>query len=345
MAYVLLFIIFPVIIRYFIPYSGSGYWFFQKLLGYVVILLKKRIEELIEEKLYMVFKEPIKLDKSHYAGGMTNNNYIMKIHDVEYVIRQPGFMTEEMIDRRIERINNSIASKLGINSDCIYFDEETGIKISLYIKNSTNIALSDLNCKKNLLSVCNLMKKTHESDQPFPNIFDWTSELKKYETIIESLNGEFFSDYHNLKEKLLSYMEQEITEISFVPCHNDTVPENFITGETGRTYLIDWEYSGMNDPAFDVAAFILESSLTKESIEHLLYYYYGDSIPMVEIKKIQCYMMAQDLLWTAWALIRHYGGDDFLDYCSFRYDRFRKNIMMLTENTNYSIADMVMGKK
>lgn len=302
----------------------------------------KKNEQIIEEKLRELFHDPeICFDKTRYAGGMTNNNYIMEIQGNEYVIREPGFMTAQMIDRKAEGINNNIASDLGINSNCVFFDHETGIKISSYIKNSKNIALSDPSSQENIVAVCDLMKKIHQSQKPLSNVFDWQLELEKYERIIDQLGGELFSDYSQLKEMLLGFMAQNITSVDLAPCHNDTVPENFITSEQGRTYLIDWEYSGMNDPAFDIAAYMIESRLPHDSIQFMLDYYYQAEISVAERKKIQCYMMAQDLLWTIWALIRHYGGDDFLDYCSRRYDRFKKNIIRLTDDPDFSICNMV----
>ena len=46
-----------------------------------------------------------------------------------------------------------------------------------------------------------------------------------------------------------------------VPSHNDTVPENFIKDINGRLYLIDWEYSGLNDEMWDLAAHSIECNL------------------------------------------------------------------------------------
>ncbi|HWT74828.1 MAG TPA: phosphotransferase [Mobilitalea sp.] len=302
----------------------------------------KMIEDIVQKKLRTVFNDKsIIFDKSRFAGGLTNYNYIMDIHGTEYVIREPGGMTSVMIDRKIEKINNNIAMELGLNSDCIYFDEYSGIKISKFIKNSKNIALTDPCNPSNLLAVSGLLKKLHSSAKSFPNIFHWQSELTKYEKIVKKQKGDFFFDYCELKTRLLDFVKINMVQTILVPCHNDTVPENFIIDDKGKAYLIDWEYSGMNDPSWDVAAYILESKLTQESIEALLMDYYDKLPEPEEILKIKCYMMAQDLLWTVWALIRHYNGDDFLDYCYFRYERFRKNIRTMADTSDYSIADMV----
>lgn len=299
-------------------------------------------DEMIQKKLNTVFEDNnIIYDKSRFAGGLTNYNYIMEIHGEEYVIRQPGGMTNLMIDRHIEMINSNIASQLGINSDCICFDEMTGIKISRYIKNSRNLALVDPGLPLALESVSDMLKKLHSSPTEFPNRFDWKKELIKYEKIVRHLKGDFFFDYKELKLKLFQYIKDNLKKVNLVPCHNDTVPENFIMDEKSRTYLIDWEYSGMNDPSWDIAAYILESRLTEEAITHLLLNYYNKLPDQEELMKLRCYMMAQDLLWTVWALIRHYNGDDFLDYCSLRYERLRRNIRAVNDNPKISISDMV----
>ena len=302
-----------------------------------------RIEELVQEKLRHAFHdESIVFDKSRFAGGLTNYNYIMDIKGIEYVIRQPGGMTEQIIDRKIERVNNNIASEFGVNSDCIYFDEYSGIKISVNIKNSQNMAQADPGSPKNLESVSDIMKKIHSFPKVFSNRFDWQTELFKYELIIQQLHGDFFFDYITLKDQLVSFVQKTIKNTISVPCHNDTVPENFIIDNTSRIYLIDWEYSGMNDPCWDVAAYILESKLSAEAIHHLIHNYFGYPLTPMEEFKIKSFMMAQDLLWTAWALIRHYNGDDFLEYCCIRYERFRKNIKTMTKSPHYSIASMVL---
>lgn len=301
-----------------------------------------KMEELVQKKLRLVFKDDnILFDKSNFAGGLTNYNYIMTIGGNEYVIRQPGKMTDVMIDRKIERFNDKIVSELGLNSECIYFDETSGIKISTYIKNSKNIAQADPCSRTNLRSVSALMKKIHSSKKHFCNSFNWKMELNKYEQIIQRLNGGFFFDYTKLKRQLLNFMQENIKKTSSVPCHNDTVPENFLVDSSGKTYLIDWEYSGMNDPSWDVAAYILESKLTKEAIDYFLVDYYGQFPTSEEILKIKSYMVAQDLLWMVWAMIRHYSGDDFLDYCVLRYERFQRNVKIIMNSPDYPIADMV----
>ena len=63
------------------------------------------------------------------------------------------------------------------------------------------------------------------------------------------------------------------------------MPENFIEDETGRVYLIDWEYSAMNDPMWDLAALFLESNFRKAEEGEFFKAYFSEDTP-VSVAKI-----------------------------------------------------------
>lgn len=298
-------------------------------------------KKLVQSRLREVFgDDSIVFDRSRFVGGLTNYNYRMTIGGGDYVVREPGLMTEVIIDRHIEHVNMDIASELGITSACIYFDEKSGMKVSPYI-DSRNISLCNPCARENLEAVARLTKMLHTSGKHFLNVFDWRSELEKYERVTRSLKGVLPFEYADLKDRLKSFCDINIKSRILLPCHNDTVPENFLVDKAGLYYLIDWEYSGMNDPPWDIAAYIIESKLSPEAIHTLIDSYYSDGVTPDDLMRIKCYMMVQDLLWSTWALIRHYGGEDFLDYYSIRYNRFRKNLNILEYNKSYKISDMV----
>ena len=303
-----------------------------------------KTEQFVQSKLREVFADSsIVYSKAHFAGGLTNYNYIMRIHGKDYVIREPGLMTERMLNRPAEQQNNTAVSELGINSVCVYFDAVSGLKISEYIQNCATFAALDPGTPACLRAAAALLKTTHASPKPFANVFDWGAELSKYERIAQDLNGQLFSDYPYLKEQLSRFIEENVPSFDSLPCHNDTVPENFLLDTAlRRPYLIDWEYSGSNDPAWDIAMYIGESRLSAAAIQEFFSYYYGSLGPSrSETMKIRCFIMAQDLLWSVWALVRHYSGEDFLDYCYNRYSRFRRNLRAAIKDSSVPVAEMV----
>ena len=58
------------------------------------------------------------------------------------------------------------------------------------------------------------------------------------------------------------------------PCHCDPLCENFLdTGE--RMWIVDWEYSGMNDPMWDLGDLSVEAELRRRQDEEMLRAYFG----------------------------------------------------------------------
>ena len=114
--------------------------------------------------------------------------------------------------------------------------------------------------------------------------------------------------------------------VELCPCHNDALYENFIKAMDGTIYLIDWEYSGMNDPMADFAALFIEADFTKENQDYILGKYFNGNIPEHAFKKILCYMVLWDYLWAQWTVIKEAKGDDFGTYGRDRYERAIKNL-------------------
>jgi thiamine kinase-like enzyme len=57
-------------------------------------------------------------------------------------------------------------------------------------------------------------------------------------------------------------------------CHNDLLNANFLL-EHGRLLIVDWEYSGMGDPYFDLANFSTNHDLSEDDDRTLLRAYLG----------------------------------------------------------------------
>ena len=112
--------------------------------------------------------------------------------------------------------------------------------------------------------------------------------------------------------------------VEMCACHNDAVPENFIKAEDGTIYLIDWEYSGMNDPMADFAALFIESEFSEDSQDYFLKKYYQDNIPPHTKERILCYEILWDTLWAQWTVIKEANGDDFGTYGKDRYNRAKE---------------------
>lgn len=265
------------------------------------------------------------------GGGLTNKNFKVEFDDKIYIVRIPGACTEVMIDRKAEYENSKIVSKLGISTECIYFNTSDGVKISEYIKNSTTLKDNSSSDKDNLKRVASILKEVHHIENQFKNRFDFFIELKKYESLVE--DRKYFSYFKGYEEKRNEFLKLIQDYLSLNPldlksCHNDCVGGNFVK-EGHRIYLIDWEYSGLNDSAWDLASYTLENSLSKDEKEYFLSCYYEYEIPYT---KIDLFTIFQDLLWSVWSIAKCCNGEDYLEYGIDRYNRFLENFNKLLQN-------------
>lgn len=112
------------------------------------------------------------------------------------------------------------------------------------------------------------------------------------------------------------------------PCHNDLVAENLIKDKKGKLYLIDWEYSGYHDPMWDLASHLLECEFTKDEEELFLHYYFGKTPESVYEEKILIFKICQDILWSAWTILKETQGEDFGTY---GVDRLNRGLRMKKE--------------
>lgn len=136
-----------------------------------------------------------------------------------------------------------------------------------------------------------------------------------------------YDGYEKYRSRIFFLQERlNALGVELRPCHNDLVAENFIKDIRGKIYLIDWEYSGMNDPMWDFAALFLESNFTETNKTLLLEHYLGGSVNDVLIEKILIYQILMDFLWSIWTCIKEAQGDDFGTYGIDRYNRAISNL-------------------
>ena len=125
--------------------------------------------------------------------------------------------------------------------------------------------------------------------------------------------------------KLKEYIESVPKEWTLT--HIDAVPDNFLFEETGsnqRIRLIDWEYTGMQDPHVDIAMFAVYSMYEREQIDNLIDCYFTEGCPDTVRVKIYAYIAMCGLLWSNWCEYKSHMGVEFGEY-SLRQYRFAKD--------------------
>ena len=280
------------------------------------------MEKIIKEKISSLLSQEEEVLSVEQLGGMTNQNYLVKTTNKQYIVKFFGKGTEKLINRQDEKYNLELLKDLDLDVRNYLFDIEAGIKVNEYIESA--ITLDSTSIKTKFDKIAPILQTIHASGKELRGEFAPFEEIKKYESLIEEKIP--YANYEAVREEVFS-LEKRLADLGVdrKSCHIDLVPENFIESPQGRLYLIDWEYSSMNDPMWDLAALFLESEFTRQEEEDFLSHYESEQTP-VSREKIAIYKILQDAIWSLWTVYKEEQGADFGDYGINRYQRAVKGL-------------------
>ena len=112
-----------------------------------------------------------------------------------------------------------------------------------------------------------------------------------------------------------------------VPCHNDLLADNVLSDGT-RLWIVDYEYSGMNDPAFELGNTCQELGYTTAQVAELCRAYFGEATPAL-LARMRLQMIMSDVGWTLWAAIQARISTIDYDFGGWAEERWARATAML----------------
>lgn len=225
--------------------------------------------------------------------GLTNKNYLLKLNGMEYVLRIPFADAGQVVNRHHETLALQALAGSDIDVDTIYYDESSGYKVTRYLKDVYTYAECPFEDK--IERVAALMKHFHGLAKTIGVSFQPLQRYQQYAAHVVN------QPYHfpNL-ERLLTDIEH--MKHPQILCHNDWVRGNILL-TPDKTYLIDYEYAGDNDPLFDVMSFLSENNITDEHLRERFYAVYFDEMHPALREELFKWEAFEDVLWCHWALM------------------------------------------
>ncbi|QJB32211.1 phosphotransferase [Chitinophaga oryzae] len=271
--------------------------------------------------------------------GMTNINYLISTPGNKYVYRLPGSGAELFINRYEEHDIIQQISPLSIDVSTVHYEVTSGKKITRFIEVGPDTACRQT---KNRM-MAQLLQKLHHSGITFRNRFCPMEKIIFYESILTAHHIPFFCDYPAIRELLerLCASYPSLLQEHLAPCHNDIVPENVLITKEERTYLIDWEYGGMNNCFWDLASYSIEHRLNAAAENEFVATYLERPVQQDDNMQLLLFKILQDILWAIWAAIKVHFGADFGSYGPDRYVRGCNNLhQFLHQYENRFIPDL-----
>lgn len=234
-----------------------------------------------------------------YDKGLSNHNYLLTINGEKYIVRIPMEASNHLFNRANEAEVGKKCQDLDLET--IYFNTDTGIKITKFNEDVKDFEESDLNDEEKVIRVAKLLKKLHTKPKadidfnPIDKLITYRNHIKnpiidlsKYDLIISKVN------------KL---------EFETVLCHNDVVSGNVLFSDS-KDYLIDYEYAANNDPLFDVMSFLSENNITDLYLRARFYDVYFDEFTKETYSQLTLWEAFHNILWCNWAMMMYENTND-----------------------------------
>ncbi|MEO5755855.1 MAG: phosphotransferase family protein [Mesorhizobium sp.] len=259
--------------------------------------------------------------KIERLGGLTN--LVFKADD--FCLRIPGKGTEEYINRANEAVAAQEAAKAGVSPEVLHADGKTGVMVTRFIASAQTMSPETFKTRAGSPARAGeAFRKLHGSGAVFPFRFELFAMIDDYLKVLSTRDVALPAGYHDVvREADIVRSTLAAHSLPLVACHCDPLCENFLdTGD--RMWIVDWEYSGMNDPLWDLGDLSVEGKFDTAQDEEMMRAYFGGEPKPAERGRIVIYKAMCDLLWTLWGLIQLANNnpvDDFRAYADGRFAR------------------------
>ena len=266
------------------------------------------------------------LDISPLEGGLSNHNYLVKNQGETYVLRIPGQSVSELVDRKVEKINATIASDHKINAEILFFDGDSGLQLCRFLDSAATLSPNTAKDQGAIQRVAKSFSVIHNSKNLFEGVFSPPAEARRYIDLMAKHDIAMPAGFEAEKQRMGKLMKKlESLKVPKVSCHCDPLPENFLD-DGNKVFIIDWEYSGLNDPMWDLGTYSCECGFNDDQNNLFLNTYFGKEPTEEQRFRFISYRVLCDFIWSMWGLYQgKTSGNadfDFAAYSNNRYQRY-----------------------
>jgi thiamine kinase-like enzyme len=257
---------------------------------------------------------------SELPGGLTNRNFKVTTPDGVFVARvfskDAGLLA---IDRDHEHRNSLIAAAAGIGAPVIEYRPADRVLVLGFLDGRT-LSNADVAVPATLARIAVACRTLHGAGR-FVSDFDMFDVQARYLAAASGAGIAIPAGYDELMPAFAAARSAlAVRSEGTVPCNNDLLAANFIdNGE--RVWLIDYEYSGNNDPCFELGNIAGECGLSADALASLVTGYYGRA-RRSRIARAEVFRLVSRYGWTLWGAIQHAASQLDFDFWSWAMERF-----------------------
>ena len=229
--------------------------------------------------------------------GLTNATYRVDTRAGCFAVQMPDRNGAPDMARAHAIAATQHAHAIGVGAELVHVEESSGAIVTRWVAATRPADAEVLRARPGgVAALASCIARLHRSEARLARRFD------PFAAIAELASRSGAAPLASHLAQALSRAETELARTlrSEVPVHGDLVPANVLAAPDGFV-LIDWDYAGMGDPAWDIAYFALEAGLTLAE-ERVLADAHGG--PGLDVRRLRLNrMVAATLAWT-WGAAR-----------------------------------------
>ena len=252
-------------------------------------------------------------------GGLTNHNYRVRTDSgLDVVVRVSAPETGLLgVDRHAEHVNTLAAAAAGVGAPVIDYLEGRGVMVVAFLPGAT---WTDADVAANLPRLAAALRRLH-GGPAFLGRFDMFALRRRYLDIVVEHGFRMPSGYAAL-EPQVDRVEQVLDRAPevLVPCHNDLLAAN-VLDDGGDLRIVDYEYSGMNEPSFELGNAAAEASLDADALAELSAAYHGRHDDAL-VARAELWGWVARYGWTLWGMIQDGTSSIEFDFWEWAMEKF-----------------------
>ena len=253
------------------------------------------------------------------SGGLTNRNYKVTTPDGTFVARICSNAEMLGIDRDNEHHNSVAAAAAGVGAPVIEYRPQDGLLVLGYIEGRT-FTNEDVAAPANIPRIARACRRLHGGPR-FAGDFNMFEVQHRYYSVVRARGFRLPPGYDDLMPLFEAARRAlAVADEGTVPCNNDLLAGNFID-DGAELWLIDYEYSGNNDPCFELGNIGSECGLSPAALAALVTEYYGRGLRN-KIARATLLGLVAKYGWTLWGSIQDATSPLGFDFWSWAMERY-----------------------
>ncbi len=268
------------------------------------------------------------------SGGLTNSNFKVVVDDVPYFVRVPGASTDLLAINRDNEVHNSKAAFIaGVGPKVLHHLPEYNVMVLEFINGKT-MSKDSLNEPGQPSRMAEAIKKLNNGPG-FLQDFNMFRLTEYYLSLCKERDIKIPDGYLDRMATIVRIEEaMEFSPLPALPCNNDLLAENYIDdGE--QLWLIDYEYSGNNDPTFELGNTCQEMQFSDEQIAEVCAAYFGE-VKQNMIARMKLNMIMSDVGWGLWAAIQAKISTIEFDFWGWAIERWGRAVEKM-DSTEFEV--------